>query len=274
MAYDIVATSYVQCKVMEVEQDIDVKKAQGGGTYRGTAITVKVDGVAETIKIAQKWLDASYQAELKAKIATLRPGQEITVVKVKKTGNIELSAYQALSKDEQKTMANWGVSEILDGHVAPQQKPRAAFGGNGGTSGQSYGKKDTTGMETGHALNGAMRFEGAKATLEVLVETAKGVHDITAALKAEYAKSNPDMSDYDAGAAVGHAVLNALEIASARKKPLADVPAIARKWLAEAVPAVKAHIKPAPAPKAEEPVTEEADEAPAVEDFDDSDIPF
>lgn len=277
MAYDIVASSYVQCKVMEVEQDIDVKKAQGGGTYRGTAITVKVDGVAETIKIAQKWLDASYQAELKAKIATLRPGQEITIVKVKKTGNIELSAYQALSKDEQKTMANWGVSEILDGHVAPQQKPRAAAGGNGGISGQSYGKKDTTGIETGHALNGAMRFEGAKATLEVLVETAKGVHDITAALKAEYAKANPDMSDYDAGAAVGNAVLNALEIAAARKKPLADVPAIARKWLAEAVPAVKAHIKPAPAPKEEEPAVEETPEAPAVEtseDFDDSDLPF
>ena len=276
MAYDIVATSYVQCKVMEVEQDIDIKKAQGGGTYRGTAITVKVDGVAETIKIAQKWLDASYQAELKAKIATLRPGQEVTIVKVKKTGNIELSAYQALSKDEQKTMANWGVSEILDGHVAPQQKPRAASGGSG-TSGQAYGKKDTTGIETGHALNGAMRFEGAKATLEVLVETAKGVHDITAALKAEYAKANPDMSDYDAGAAVGNAVLNALEIAAARKKPLADVPAIARKWLAEAVPAVKAHIKPAPAPKEEEPAVEETPEAPAVEtseDFDDSDLPF
>lgn len=277
MAYDIVATSYVQCKVMEVEQDIDVKKAQGGGTYRGTAITVKVDGVAETIKIAQKWLDASYQAELKAKIATLRPGQEVTIVKVKKTGNIELSAYQALSKDEQKSVSNWGVGEILDGHVAPQQKPRAAsgFGGNGGTSGQSYGKKDTTGIETGHALNGAMRFEGAKATLEVLVETAKGVHDITAALKVEYAKANPDMSDYDTGAAVGNAVLNALEIAAARKKTLVDVPAIARKWLAEAVPAVKAHIKPAPAPKVEEPAAQES-ESPAAdtEDFDDSDLPF
>ena len=274
MAYDIVATSYVQGKVMEVEQNIDVAKAQGGGTYKGTTLTIKVNGKAETISMAQKWLDVGYQAELKAKLASLKTGQEVTVVKVKKTGKIDLADYNALDREAQKSLSNWGVSEILDGHVAPQQKPRAAFGGNGGTSGQSYGKKDTTGMETGHALNGAMRFEGAKATLEVLVETAKGVHDITAALKAEYAKSNPDMSDYDAGAAVGHAVLNALEIASARKKPLADVPAIARKWLAEAVPAVKAHIKPAPAPKAEEPVTEEADEAPAVEDFDDSDIPF
>lgn len=272
MAYDIVATSYVQCKVMEVEQDIDVKKAQGGGTYRGTAITVKVDGVAETIKIAQKWLDASYQADLKAKIATLKPGQEITVVKVKKTGNIDLAAYNALDRDTQKTMSNWGVGEILDGHVAPQAAPRTQAGGNSG-SGQSYGKKDTTGVETGHALNGAMRFEGAKATLETIVATAKRVHDITTALKAEYKAANPDLSDYDAGAAVGHAVLNSLEIAAARKKTLDDVTGIARKWLAEAVTAVQAHVKPAPAPKAEEPAAQ-VPEAPAADEDLDDDIPF
>lgn len=274
MAYDTVATSYVQCKVMEVEQNIDVAKAQGGGTYKGTSITVKVNGKAETISMAQKWLDVSYQADLKAKIATLKPGQEITIVKVKKTGNIDLAAYNALDKDTQKTMSNWGVGEILDGHVAPQQSRPAAGGSNSG--GQTYGKFDTSEIERAHAQNASMIFLGGKTTAAKIAETCEVMHDMTIALKAEYMAANPDLSEKTVGNMVGGAVLHACTLAVGHKKEITDIPALARKFLVEVTERTDKYIKAkkaAPAPKAEEPAVEEAPEAPAAEDFDD-DIPF
>lgn len=72
-------------------------------------------------------------------------------------------------------------------------------------------KKDTSGTETGHAINGALILRrNGLASIDV-VEVAKVVHDITLAIKAK-AKGNAlysDMDDYNLGSMVGHAVLNA-----------------------------------------------------------------
>lgn len=283
--YVEVASAYDHVEVMQVKQNVDVKKAVGNGSYKGTTLLVQPkDGSdPKTVKIAQNWLDIEYptQQALKAKIAGLKVGDQITVVRNKTVKDMEKEEYDALDKEARKVTGNWGVKEILDGYVIPEGHERPAAR-TGGTSGQTFGgKRDTTGIETGHALNGAMRFLGGKASVEDYVATAKEVHNITAELKAEYAAANPGMSDYDSGAAVGNAVLNALEIAAARKKGLDVVPGIARKWLAEAVPAIVAHIKPpkveekAPEPvKEEEPVVDEAQAADEEDDDSFDDIPF
>lgn len=265
--------------ILPPEQNIDVKKAQGNGSYKGTVLTFKnKDGDVESAKMAQAWLDNRYQEGLKAFIAGMTVGGKYTIIKTKVV-DMTKEDYEAL--DDKKGVGNWGVKQILDGHVIPDGmgRPASAPAASGaprtGGSGQTYGKRDNTGVETGHALNGAMRFLGGKATLEDIVTTAKTVHDITSQMKKEYAAANPDMSEYDCGAAVGNAVLNALEIAAARKKTLADVPGIAKKWLAEAVPAIVAHIKP---PKVEEKAPEPASEVnePMSEssEEDDDSIPF
>ena len=264
--------------ILPPEQNIDVKKAQGNGSYKGTVLTFKnKDGDVESAKMAQAWLDNRYQEGLKAFIAGMTVGGKYTIVKTKVV-DMTKEDYEALA--DKKGVGNWGVKQILDGHVIPDGmgRPAAQAARTGGT-GQTYGKRDNTGVETGHALNGAMRFLGGKATLDDIVTTAKTVHDITSQMKKEHAAANPDMSEYDCGAAVGNAVLNALEIAAARKKTLADVPGIAKKWLTEAVPAVVAYIKPpkveekapksepTPKPEVNEPMSESSDE-------DDDSIPF
>lgn len=145
------------------------------------------------------------------------------------------------------------------------------------SGGYSGGSKDKSGVEIGHALNGAMRFLGGKAKPEEIIEAAKRVHTITDTLKKEYRAANPKMSEYDSGAAVGHAVLNSLELAVARKKTLDDVEGIARKWLAEVVPAVADFVKNGNKPEAPTPAERPVNEAGAadVDDIpDDSDLPF
>lgn len=264
--------------ILPPEQNIDVKKAQGGGSYKGTVLTFKnKDGDVESTKMAQSWLDNKYQATLKGFISLMEVGKQYTIVKVK-TVDMTKEDYEAL--EDKKGVGNWGVKQILEGHVIPEGMGRPASTA-APSANKPYvpAKRDTSGIETGHALNGAMRFLGGKATVESIIESAKVVHDITSTLKKEYAEANPGLSDYDSGAAVGNAVLNAIDIAVARKKALTDVPDIARKWLKEVVPAVAEHVKPAPKSEVKQevkPEPEVAEEAlPAVEaapsdDFDDA----
>lgn len=95
---------------------------------------------------------------------------------------------------------------IIAGFKAYGPKGSAPAGGS-----RSGGKKDTSGMETGHALNGALNLRRSGLTVAPVVEVAKVVHDVTKDLKKEASQdpSNKGMSDYDIGAMVGHAVLNA-----------------------------------------------------------------
>lgn len=88
--------------------------------------------------------------------------------------------------------------------------------GSGGTSGSVGGsksgfKKDNSGMETGHALNGALNLRRSGLTIPAVAEVAKVVHDVTKQLKQEAAgyPSSKGMSEYDLGAMAGHAILNA-----------------------------------------------------------------
>jgi hypothetical protein len=106
-------------------------------------------------------------------------------------------------------------------------------------------KKDNSGVETGHAVNGALNlhrngFQGG------IVELAKVVHDTTVALKAkERAKDqNKGLSDYDIGAAVGHAVLNATRDVTPNEMDLGEkLTTYAEGLLERVVPDITAYVK-------------------------------
>lgn len=258
--------------ILPPEQNIDVKKAQGGGSYKGTVLTFKnKDGDVESTKMAQAWLDNKYQATLKGFISLMEVGKQYTIVKVK-TVDMTKEDYEAL--EDKKGTGNWGVKQILEGHVIPEGMGRPAAAPS--VAGKAYEPFDIASVEMLHAMNGAMRFLGGKATVENIIETAKSVHDITIALKKEYAAANPSLTNKEVGNRSGNAVLNAIDIAVARKKALTDVPDIARKWLKEVVPAVAEHVKPTPKPEAKPEVApdvkEDVVEAAPVNDIDD--IPF
>lgn len=246
MAYTELSRIHVEGKVLDVELNIDIKKAQGNDTYKGSVITMKgKDGKSEDIKVAQKFLDNSYQADLKAQFAAVKSGDLITVVKVKTT-KLTKEEYDALDKESQKTNANWGVAEVLMGHVAPERKSTGGTSG-GKSGGFRGGAKDMTGVFVGHALNGAFNYLGGDAKADEYAETAKKIHDITTKVKADYAALQPSLSEYDVGAASGNAVLNALSIAKAKGVGLDQVEKYAKHLLVKVVPSILEYIKGAPA---------------------------
>lgn len=180
--------------------------------------------------------------------------------------------------------------------------PKGSAGAGAGGSKGGF-KKDNSGMETGHALNGALNLRRSGLTIPPVVEVAKVVHDVTKHLKLDAANdpANKGMSDYDLGAMVGHAVLNATRDIQVGENDNPEeitgkLLAYARGLMSEVVPGVSAYVKgeqpsgnntvqtaqsqtaPDPQPKVETPQAPvvnngHIDMTPPDVDFDD-DIPF
>ena len=75
--------------------------------------------------------------------------------------------------------------------------------------------RNDTGIQLGHSVNGAMNFLitwGVEGSNENIITYGKKVHGITEKLKKEHKEANPEMSDYDASASVGNAILNACKL--------------------------------------------------------------
>lgn len=161
--------------------------------------------------------------------------------------------------------------------LAAQSAPKGNSGtgntsGNKGSTG-GYQKRDTTGMEAGHAINAALCLLSYKPkdNAEVLA-FSKQLHDITVDLKEAYSKQKPDMSDYDVGASVGHAVLNSCRMLT--KTKVDAVYDTAKELLAEVAEPTLAYIR-GEEPKPEEEESQEVDqEQQAQDDYYDDDIPF
>ena len=166
--------------------------------------------------------------------------------------------------------------------------PKGGKGSEGAPAKGNFKKRDTVGIETGHAVNGALELlrggvKGDSFELAGLVQSA------TVTLKAEVAKERGvDVTDYDLGASVGHAILNACRDHSGKTVTVEELIEAAREVLAlsdkvsaairgnttPAEPAAekpKTVRKPKETPKEPESQREEAKESPV--DFDD-DIPF
>lgn len=187
-----------------------------------------------------------------------------------------------------------------DGNIVSAFKaygPKGSAPASGGS--RSGGKKDNSGMETGHALNGALNLRRSGLTVPPVVEVAKVVHDVTKHLKLDASKdpANKGMSDYDLGGMVGHAVLNATRDIQVGdndnpEEITSKLLAYARELMSSVVPGVAAYVKgenlsstadgkpdPQLEPKVEDAVQQQVqpnghiDMTPESMDFDD-DIPF
>lgn len=206
---------------------------------------------------------------------TIEKGVEVTLdVKVSQSGD---RTFYNSSKGKITVLSTDGVAA----------KPEKGDKGAQKASGQTYGKKrDTVGIETGHAVNGALELlragvKGDSFDLAGLVQSA------TVTLKAEVAKERGvDVTDYDLGASVGHAILNACRDHSGKTVTVDQIIEAAREVLAlsdKVAAAIRGNAAPAEKPKATKPKKETAPAQPEPEvqddtpeppvDFDD-DIPF
>lgn len=140
---------------------------------------------------------------------------------------------------------------ILDasGAQATSQAPKSTAGGT--SSAQPFKPKDTSGIRTGHSVNGAFAYflsNGIDFDYEadgITVRIAKIVNDVTETVIAAYKAKNPSMSEYDVGAAAGHAVLNACRIIpETDEAEFADVlTTTANAILYNIIPAVTEYVK-------------------------------
>nr|DAY73793.1 MAG TPA: hypothetical protein [Caudoviricetes sp.] len=163
--------------------------------------------------------------------------------------------------------------------------PKAAKASESAPVKTPYKKRDTVGIETGHAVNGALELIRGGVDGDAF-ELAGVVQSATVTLKAEVAKERGvDVTDYDLGASVGHAILNACrdhsrsdvtvdELIEAARSVLAlsDRVADAIRGNSSQEPVKQVVTKPKKAtPVKEEKVTKPTEEPPV--DFDD-DVPF
>lgn len=107
---------------------------------------------------------------------------------------------------------------VLDASGVVQAVVSGAPNKAGTPTAQPFKPKDTSGIRTGHSVNGAFAYflsNGIDFDYEpdgATVRIAKIVNDVTETVIAAYKAKNPSMSEYDVGAAAGHAVLNACRI--------------------------------------------------------------
>jgi hypothetical protein len=131
---------------------------------------------------------------------------------------------------------------------------------SGGNNNTGY-KKDYSGVSTGHAINCGLLLSKHKINnIGEILENSKNMHDLTTKLKAEYKQKNPNMSEYDVGAMVGHSILNACRIGG-------GIETHARKIMDELVPVVTAYVKG-------EDISPSEDTEPSPIPDDGTDVPF
>lgn len=107
-----------------------------------------------------------------------------------------------------------GIKLVKKNATPGQQSQQATSGGNAAGSYQAKQRNDS-GIKLGHSVNGAMNFLitwGVEASNENIISYGKKVHGATEKLSKEHKEANPDMSDYDASASVGNAILNACKL--------------------------------------------------------------
>ena len=109
--------------------------------------------------------------------------------------------------------AKIGGITVVD--VSGAEAPAKAGGASQGQAAQPFKAKDMTGIQVGHAINGALSYitsNGLEIDNAFIVEVAKVVNEATEDVRTVYKQRNPGMNDYDLGAATGHAVLNACRL--------------------------------------------------------------
>ena len=204
---------------------------------------------------------------------TIERGVEVSVdIKKVSTGKNGVTYYNS-SKGNITVISTEGVQKSSDKSSTPAK----------GQEKKAYTPRDTTGMEVGHAVNGGFELVRSGASLSP-VEAAKVVHNATVTLKAEEAKKRGvEPTNYDVGASVGHAILNACKNSGADGvsiKSEGDLIVEAKKVL-DVSEEITSYVKGGEtkaSPQKEENKQEVKKPAKEVHtppmDFDDSDLPF
>ena len=260
MAILVLGKRYVHATIMSVKSNSSIEKAFGKGTFIGTRINYEEkNGELSSEKINQGWLDNDYQAELKASIMALKPGDEVTLYKEK---TIDEAAYNGIDDPEQKKKAgHWGVKKIYQGHIQPDGCLTASPSKTSFTGGASGG----TGMHIGHAIKGATQL--CIRQRKAYVEAAKEVYDVTKKLTQEYSSLS------GGGSTVGNAVLNACFLVPTKKVSVGDLETTTRKILDLYLPEITAYVAEQEAPPVPVEASSNSEDSAPVVDFDD-DIPF
>lgn len=246
----------------EIKQE-DVKTYSGGWTPTHKPV-IQVNGTRIGLGMRDK-------AELNCKDQSGQYHQLIVGMKV--TAIVEENGKYLNSKVSKIT--------VTDATAKPQQKQQQNnSGGYQNKKGGSF-KKDDSGMNTGHAINGAMYILDNDVKKGDVVEIGYAVHKATEEVKALYKKEKPELNDYALGASVGNAVLQACKLLSVDQLDLLVKSSI--KYLKEYSEPLLERIKQESGSKEtpkkedpvdkEEPIKQESPKEESQEDFDDS-LPF
>lgn len=170
--------------------------------------------------------------ELKEGYENLQVKDGDTWITIEKGVEVSIDIDKVDTKGD-KTYYNTKKSRITVLSTEGVQKSAKPSGKNSEGTGakQSYKKRDNVGIETGHAVNGALELlrNGVKGNA---FELAGMVQSATVTLKAEVAtERGVDVTDYDLGASVGHAILNACKDHSGKAVTIEDLIESAREVL-------------------------------------------
>lgn len=205
-------------------------------------------------------------------------------VQIQETDEVKVIVTEKVVGDKTYYSAKRTGIKLLKKNATPGQQSQQSATHN---TSQVKAKFNSAGIQLGHSVNGAMNFLitwGVEGSNENIVSYGKKVHGVTEKLKKEHKEANPDMSDYDASASVGNAILNACKLVGTEQDFEQGVYEIAKDLLENVVKPLGEFIRApneeakAPASKitrapAKKPAATKA--APVVEDSqEDDDIPF
>lgn len=218
-------------------------------------LAIVVDGTRVDLGMSEK--EVIRAKDVEDKYHDVVKGIEVSVV-IEENGEYK-GATQYKAKTSAITILDLSGAETAPASNSARSTPAA----------QSFKPKDNTGIRTGHAVNGALNYfigNGLEFDFEadgVTVRIAKLVNDVTETVVAAYKAKHPDLSEYDVGAAAGHAVLNATRIIG--ETPEAEFKdallTTATAILENVIPAVTEYVKEgqkAPAAKVTKPAVKKA----------------
>lgn len=135
-------------------------------------------------------------------------------VQIQETDEVKVVVTEKIVGDKTYYNAKKSGIKLVKKNATPGQQNQQS-NSQSGQNNFTAKPKDYTGISVGHSVNGAMNFLitwGIEGSNENIVSYGKKVHGATEKLKKEYKEANPDMSDYDASASVGNAILNACKL--------------------------------------------------------------
>ena len=133
-------------------------------------------------------------------------------VQIQETDEVKVIVTEKVVGDKTYYSAKRTGIKLLKKNATPGQQSQQSATHN---TSQVKAKFNSAGIQLGHSVNGAMNFLitwGVEGSNENIVSYGKKVHGVTEKLKKEHKEANPDMSDYDASASVGNAILNACKL--------------------------------------------------------------